>query len=125
MHFHHGTRDVLATLTVLDATAISPSTAANIAPNGAQLVSVNLAQSLAICAGDRFVVRDASAQRTLGGGVVLDCAPPVRGKRAAARLELLRALRDFPATDALALFPSSAMKAALEETVEFCIRRSN
>jgi len=104
VHFHHGTRDVLATLTVLDATAISPNTAANIAPNSAQLVSVNLAQPLAICAGDRFVVRDASAQRTLGGGVVLDCAPPVRGKRAAARLELLRALRDLPATDALAFW---------------------
>jgi octaprenyl-diphosphate synthase len=29
------------------------------------------------------------------------------------------------ATDALALFPPSAMKAALEETVEFCICRSN
>jgi octaprenyl-diphosphate synthase len=29
------------------------------------------------------------------------------------------------ATDALALFPPSAMKEALEETVEFCIRRSN
>jgi octaprenyl-diphosphate synthase len=29
------------------------------------------------------------------------------------------------ATDALALFPASAMKTALEETVEFCISRSN
>jgi octaprenyl-diphosphate synthase len=29
------------------------------------------------------------------------------------------------ATDALALFPASAMKEALEETVEFCICRSN
>ncbi|HEY4860305.1 MAG TPA: polyprenyl synthetase family protein [Xanthobacteraceae bacterium] len=29
------------------------------------------------------------------------------------------------ATDALALFPASAMKTALEETVEFCIYRSN
>jgi octaprenyl-diphosphate synthase len=29
------------------------------------------------------------------------------------------------ATDALALFPASAMKEALEETVEFCTCRSN
>jgi len=29
------------------------------------------------------------------------------------------------ATDALALFPASPMKQALEETVEFCICRSN
>jgi octaprenyl-diphosphate synthase len=29
------------------------------------------------------------------------------------------------ATDALAFFPNSPMKAALEETVEFCICRSN
>jgi octaprenyl-diphosphate synthase len=29
------------------------------------------------------------------------------------------------ATDALALFPASPMKEALEETVEFCICRSN
>ena len=28
------------------------------------------------------------------------------------------------AKDALALFPDSAMKAALSETVEFCIRRT-
>jgi octaprenyl-diphosphate synthase len=29
------------------------------------------------------------------------------------------------ATDALAFFPNSPMKTALEETVEFCICRSN
>jgi len=46
--------------------------------------------------GDRFVLRDAAAQRLLGGGVVLDCAPPARGRARAQRLAELQAL----ATDA-------------------------
>jgi selenocysteine-specific elongation factor len=42
-------------------------------------------------AGDRFVLRDAAARRTLGGGVVLDPFPPRRGARTPARLHLLAA----------------------------------
>ncbi|HKO68576.1 MAG TPA: hypothetical protein VJU53_12300 [Burkholderiaceae bacterium] len=53
----------------------------------------------------RFVIRDASARRTIGGGTVLDVMPhgsaARRGRRAPARLQLLAALRDSSPADAL------------------------
>jgi len=48
--------------------------------------------------GDRFVLRDAAAQRLLAGGRVLDPAPPVRGRARVQRLAELQALAaDTPA----------------------------
>ena len=74
-------------------------------PDESQLVSLTLDRPLAVCRGDRFVIRDASAQRTLGGGTVLDVMPlgsaARRGRRAPARLQLLAALRDGAPVDAL------------------------
>ncbi|MEP6607470.1 MAG: selenocysteine-specific translation elongation factor [Burkholderiaceae bacterium] len=97
VHLHAGTADAMARIAVLDATRIEPGES--------RLVSVALDRPLALCRGDRFVLRDASAQRTLGGGVVLDVAsigaPVRRGRRAPARLELLAALRDKPPVNAL------------------------
>ena len=85
VHLHHGTRDVLARVAVLDADTIEPG--------AERLVAITVDAPLAACRGDRFVVRDASARRTLGGGVLLDIAPPARGKRRPERLALLDALR--------------------------------
>jgi selenocysteine-specific elongation factor len=85
VHLHHGTRDVLARVAVLDAESIEPG--------AERLVSIAVESPLVACRGDRFVVRDASARRTLGGGVLLDIAPPSRGKRKPERLALLAALR--------------------------------
>jgi selenocysteine-specific elongation factor len=86
VHLHHGTAAAMARVAVLDAERI--------APGGAQLVSVTLDRPLALCRGDRYVVRDGAARHTLGGGVVLDIAPPVRGKRAPGRLAALAGVRD-------------------------------
>ncbi|MFN9478524.1 MAG: selenocysteine-specific translation elongation factor, partial [Betaproteobacteria bacterium] len=86
VHLHHGTRDVLARVALLDC--------ASLAPSGEALVSVQPVVPLPVCRGDRFVLRDAAASRTLAGGVVLDIAPPARGKRRPERLALLAALRD-------------------------------
>jgi selenocysteine-specific elongation factor len=94
VHLHQGTRDVLARVAVLDAERVEPG--------AEQLVSVCLDAPLPVCKGDRFVIRDASARRTLGGGRVLDIAPPNRGRRKPERLALLRALRDDAPRDALA-----------------------
>jgi selenocysteine-specific elongation factor len=94
VHLHHGTRDVLARVAVLDGERIEP---------GAEhLVSVMLDKPLAMCKDDRFVIRDASARRTLGGGRVLDITPSARGKRKPERLALLRTLCERPERDALA-----------------------
>ena len=97
VHLHHGTDDAMAKVAVLDATRVDPGES--------QLVSLTLDRPLAVCRGDRFVIRDASAQRTLGGGTALDVLPlgsvARRGRRAPARLQLLAALRDGSPVDAL------------------------
>ena len=97
VHLHHGTDDAMAKVAVLDASRIEPGEV--------QLVSLTLDRPLVVCRGDRFVIRDASAQRTLGGGTVLDVTPlgsaTRRGRRAPARLQLLATLRASSPVDAL------------------------
>jgi selenocysteine-specific elongation factor len=97
VHLHHGAADAMARVAVLDA--------ARVEPGGDALVAFTLDRPLAVARGDRFIVRDGAARRTLGGGVVLDAAPlgaaPRRGRRAPARLALLAALRDAPPPQAL------------------------
>ena len=94
VHLHHGTRDTMARVALLDAEQI--------VQGAEQLASITLDAPLPLCKGDRFVIRDASARRTLGGGRVLDIDPPARGKRRPERLSLLAALRDETPTPALA-----------------------
>jgi len=91
---HHGTEHVAARVALLDADELTAGRQA--------LATVSVQAPLALCKGDRFVLRDSSARRTLGGGMVLDIAPPVRGKRRPERLRLLAALRDALPTEALA-----------------------
>jgi selenocysteine-specific elongation factor len=68
-------------------------------------VAITFDRPLAVCRGDRFVIRDASARRTIGGGRVLDVTPagtlPRRGRRAPARLQLLRAIHSGTRAEAL------------------------
>ena len=96
-HLHHGAAEAMARVAILDAPRIEPGET--------RLVSFSLDRPLAMCRGDRFVIRDASAQRTLGGGTVLDSTAlgtaARRGRRAPARLQLLAALRDAAPADAL------------------------
>ncbi len=94
VHLHHGTDDVMARVALLDAGAVEPGSTA--------LVSIVTERPLVACRGDRFVLRDAHAAHTLGGGIVLDIAPPRRGRRAPARLQMLRALATAPPPEALA-----------------------
>jgi selenocysteine-specific elongation factor len=97
VHFHHGTADAMGRVAVLDGTRVEPGEEA--------LVAITLDRPLAACRGDRFVIRDASARRTMGGGRVLDVTPvgalARRGRRAPARLQLLRCVRDSEASVAL------------------------
>jgi len=58
--------------------------------------------------GDRFILRDAGAQRTVAGGRVLDIFPPLRHKRAPARLALLDAMRSDDPAVALGLLARQA-----------------
>ena len=64
VHLHLGTADVLARVLIPGQTTIAP---------GEQgLVHLLLDQPLCTVNGDRFIVRDQSARRSLGGGRVLD-----------------------------------------------------
>ena len=75
-----------------------------IAPGESGWAQLVLEQPIAAAAGDRFVARDTSARRTIGGGRFLDLRPPTRRRRTPERLAQLaaNALSD-PAAAASAL----------------------
>jgi selenocysteine-specific elongation factor len=71
VHVHLGAADVIGRVALLDAHGL------------AQLV---LEKPIGALHGDRFILRDQSAQRTLGGGTVIDVFPPPRGRAKPERL---------------------------------------
>jgi selenocysteine-specific elongation factor len=62
---------------------------------------LTLDRPIGALARDRFVLRDATATRTIGGGVVIDPFPPRRGRRTPERLAQVEALDQADAADAL------------------------
>ncbi|HEY2538782.1 MAG TPA: selenocysteine-specific translation elongation factor [Stellaceae bacterium] len=84
VHLHLGAARIGARLTPL---VVAPS------ETGAGLpVRLTLERPIGAWRGDRFILRDASASRTIGGGVVLDPDPPNRGPRHPQRFAALAAL---------------------------------
>ena len=81
----------------------------DIAPGGSGLVQIVLERDIAVAVGDRFIVRDTTASRTIGGGTFIDLRAPERRRRTPERHALLAALAqpdDFSALlAALALPP--------------------
>ncbi len=101
VHVHLGTADIGGRLTLLS-DAIG-------AEGG--FVRIVLDRPAAVLHGDRVVIRDHAARRTLAGGRVVDPFPPVRHVPRATRLPVLRAL-DEPD-------PTAASRALLD--VEGCV----
>ena len=93
VHVHVGAADVTGRLVTFDGHAIAPGASAP-----AQLL---LDRELHAVRGDRLVLRDQSAQRTVGGGVVLNPLPAVRGHGRRERLAYLAAMRAPDAHTAL------------------------
>lgn len=92
VHVHLGTQDVTARLALLEGERLAP---------GQQMFAQLLLNApLQAVHGDRLVVRDHSAQRTLGGGTVLDPFAPARQRREPARLAQLQALADSDSLEA-------------------------
>ena len=85
VHVHLGACDVLARIATLEDEAV--------APGHKQLVQLVLDKPIAALAGDRFIIRDPSATRTIGGGIILDAFPSERGRRKPKRLAILNALK--------------------------------
>ncbi|MGV0974307.1 MAG: selenocysteine-specific translation elongation factor [Azonexus sp.] len=95
VHLHLGAEDVPARIALLGADEIAPGS-----ENRAQ---ISIDRDIGTLAGDRFILRDASARHTIGGGVVLDIFPPSRRKRSPERLAMLAALADPDPAPALQL----------------------
>ena len=98
VHVHLGASHVSGRVALLNDEALPPGQSA--------LVQLVLDQAIGALHGDRFIVRDQSAQRTLGGGQVLDAFPPLRGRRKPQRSAWLRALE--------APVPQAALQQLLE-----------
>ena len=93
VHVHLGAADAMGRVSVLQGTGIEPGASAH-----AQIV---LDQPVGALRGDRFILRDQSAQQTLAGGAVLDPFAPARKVRTPARLAVLAALERSATSDAL------------------------
>jgi selenocysteine-specific elongation factor len=93
VHLHLGAAHVSARVALLDVDAL---------PSGeTALAQIVADRPLGALRGDKLILRDQSAQRTIGGGVVLDPWPPARGRRKPVRLASLRALERPTAAAAL------------------------
>ncbi|MBL8330178.1 MAG: selenocysteine-specific translation elongation factor [Rubrivivax sp.] len=94
VHLHLGAEDVNARVVLLEDEAVRPGREA--------LVQLDLDRPIGALRGDRFILRDQSALRTLGGGTVIDIFPPPTRRRRAQRLAALQALERPTAPEALA-----------------------
>jgi selenocysteine-specific elongation factor len=86
LHLHLATADVTARIALRGGQSVAPGAAAT-----AQLV---LDQPIGALHGDRFILRDQSARRTLGGGVVLDPFVPAARRAASERAVEMAALEE-------------------------------
>jgi selenocysteine-specific elongation factor len=85
VHIHHGTREVLGRVLLLDGRE-------ELAPGDGAFAQVRLEEPLAPRYDDRFIVRSYSPVFTIGGGVVLDTLPARRTTLRDAERGLLESL---------------------------------
>ncbi len=83
---HHAAGEVPGRIVVLDEEPIKPG--------DTSLVQLVLDRPLAAAVGDRFVLRDTSSSRTVGGGTFIDLRAPERRRRTPERLALIEALAE-------------------------------
>ncbi|MGV7246717.1 selenocysteine-specific translation elongation factor, partial [Caballeronia sp. M23-90] len=93
LHVHLGTQHQVAHVALLDGESLSPDRTARV-----QLV---FERPLCALPGDRFIVRNAQANRTIGGGHVLDPFGPARKRRTPERLQWLDAIQTMLDTGTL------------------------
>jgi selenocysteine-specific elongation factor len=85
---HAGTTEIMARVLLLDRPELPPGQAA--------FARFRLEQPLVALPGDRFVIRSYSPMVTIGGGTLLDIAPPRFKLKAPAHLAHLRLLAEGP-----------------------------
>ncbi len=94
VYLHHGTSRMTARITLLEKNGLEPGQKT--------IAHLKLASPLVAFVGDRFVIRDASGQHTIAGGIVLD--PDGTGFRNARNLKLL------------------SMRATAPDNIDLCVR---
>ena len=109
VHVHVGTSHQTAHVALLDDAALAPGQTARV-----QLV---LEQPVFVLPGDRFILRNAQASRTIGGGAVIDPFAPERKRRSPERwayLDALEAALDCgPLGDLVAQSPTGLLRSRL------------
>jgi selenocysteine-specific elongation factor len=86
LRLHSATYEVPAQLIILEGDSV--------APGETRMVQLRLKSPALLLPGDFFILRSYSPPVTVGGGMVLDPAPPRRRRRSAEALELLNTLQD-------------------------------
>jgi selenocysteine-specific elongation factor len=94
VHLHLGASDVGARVVLLEGEPVAPGASAR--------VQLELDRPIGALHGDRFIVRDQSALRTIGGGTVIDAFAPAARRRKSERLPVLAALEKPTPAEALA-----------------------
>ena len=83
VHLHLGAADITARVITLEGQEILPGKSG--------LVQLQLNRPVNTVYGDRFVLRDQSAFRTIGGGRVIDPSPTIKGRNKTVRIGYLKA----------------------------------
>ncbi len=113
VHVHLGSAHVMGRVALLDGDTL--------APGQSGLAQLVLEEKVGALAGDRVVLRDPSATRTLAGAIVIDPFGPPRNRRVPRRLAELRAL---DASDEAALHNVLALETGFVETARFGLVRN-
>lgn len=87
LHIHLGAAHYVAHIVPLDPVLL--------APGQAGLVQLVFDEPVCAMPGDRYIARNAQANRTVGGGVILDANAPDRKRRAPQRLAWLGAMQNM------------------------------
>ncbi|RKS27576.1 selenocysteine-specific translation elongation factor SelB [Pseudomonas sp. WPR_5_2] len=93
VHVHIGTQDVTGRVALLEG--------ASLAPGERMFAQILLNAPVQAVKGDPLILRDQSAQRTLGGGRILDPFAPTRHRRSPERLAQLQVLASTARLEAL------------------------
>jgi selenocysteine-specific elongation factor len=101
LRLHSATYEVSAQVILLDRDTLKPG--------DSTLVQLRLKKPVLLLPGDLFIMRSYSPEITVGGGQVLDPAPPRRRRRSAQALELLQSLEGGEDADRILLLTRESL----------------
>jgi len=93
VHIHTAANHITGRIATLNSSAI--------APGDDGLVQIVTSEPINVCFGDKVILRDQGANRTIAGGVVIDPFSPERGRNKAERIDYLQRMAGLEPEDAL------------------------